>query len=218
DFWCEECWAHLGALKGMLERSGVSYTLNPRLVRGLDYYVRTAFEVVSEELGAQNAVCGGGRYDGLVAELGGPPTPAIGFAAGIERIVQLLQKGEGQKAEDPAQPQIFLTALSADAGELTFDLARELRGAGLRVERSYPAEVSAATTQGGQPSWKVKSLKSQMRQADRLGALFAVLIGEDEIASGRATVRNLRDSTQSSVPLEGLVAHLRQALQAGDSS
>ena len=150
-FWNDACRAHLSSVCEFLEGAGVTYAINPRLVRGLDYYCLTVFEVTSENLGAQNAVCGGGRYDGLVEELGGPPTPAIGFAIGMERLLQLA----GEKAPAPQEgTQVYIVALGDAAQRQVFELASELRAQGIRTERSFG---------GG-------SMKSQMKRADRSGA------------------------------------------------
>ena len=182
---------HFEGLCARLDDAGVGYTLNPRLVRGLDYYSRTVFEWITGDLGAQDAVCSGGRYDGLVAQLGGDPVPAIGWALGEERIVELMRLGPGTTAE--ASIDVYL-ALAGEAAERTgLRLAERLRDAlpGLRVE----------TNCGG------GSFKSQLKRADRSGARLAVILGDDEVARGVATVKPLRENgEQRQVPLEGLAA------------
>jgi histidyl-tRNA synthetase len=170
DHLCDPCRRHFAEVERLLAAAGVPYVRNPRLVRGLDYYVRTAFEVTAPGLGAQNAVGGGGRYDGLVADLGGPPLAGVGFAIGLERLV--MAAGEGA---DAARPELYVIPLAAGAAEAAFRLARTLRRAGVRLE------LEAAG----------RSAKSAMRRADKLGARYAVLIGEDELGAGRATVRDL---------------------------
>ena len=179
-FWNDACRAHLSSVCEFLEGAGVTYAINPRLVRGLDYYCLTVFEVTSENLGAQNAVCGGGRYDGLVEELGGPPTPAIGFAIGMERLLQLA----GEKAPAPQEgTQVYIVALGDAAQRQVFELASELRAQGIRTERSFG---------GG-------SMKSQMKRADRSGAAFVLLLGDDEAAKGVVSVRHMAESRQIEV-------------------
>jgi histidyl-tRNA synthetase len=170
-FLCEDCRAHFAEVERLLTAVGVHYTVDPRLVRGLDYYVRTAFEVLASNLGAQNAVAGGGRYDGLFAALGGPAIGAIGFAMGLERVLMAAAD-----AVPVTAPEVSIIPLADAAAPPAFALARRLRLAGARTE----LEASG------------RSLKSAMRRADKLGAHFAVLIGPDELASGRATVRDLR--------------------------
>ena len=179
----------------MLGAAGVEFDEDPRLVRGLDYYVRTAFEVTAPNLGAQNAVGGGGRYDGLVEALGGPPLAGVGFALGVERM--LLSAGE--KAADVA-PEVCAIPLAESATSAAFQLARRLRAAGVRTE----LESSG------------RSLKSAMRRADKLGARFAILLGDDELRAGRATVRDLRAQRNHpcAVPLDGDGAALAQTLRA----
>jgi histidyl-tRNA synthetase len=196
DFLCPDCRAHFGEVKSLLDIQGIPYTVNPRMVRGLDYYTRTAFEVVAGDLGAQNAVCGGGRYDRLGEELGGPPVPAIGFAIGIERLTLLL--GEGEKFV--RRPDIFLATLGEAAQRRGFSLARELRDEGLRAELDYTG----------------KSLKSQMRHADRLNAAYVAILGEEELKKERVVLRNMATKAQEEVPLEGLVGILKS--RAGERS
>ncbi len=190
---------HFATLRAQLDAVGIPYVVNPRLVRGLDYYSRTVFEWITTDLGAQDAVCSGGRYDGLVAQLGGQAAPAIGWALGEERVVELMRLQN--RPEDAAAPDVYL-ALAGDAAESAgLPLAETLRDAvpGLRVE----------TNSGG------GSFKSQLKRADRSGARIALILGEDEIARRVVTLKPLReDETQRQVPLEGLAAELRR-LQRG---
>ncbi len=190
-FWNEACRAHLDEVCRLLKRAGVAYETNPRLVRGLDYYCLTVFEVTSESLGAQNAVCGGGRYDGLVEELGGPPTPAIGFAIGMERLLQLAGEQSPLTGEEP---QVYVVALGAAAQAEAFSLASELRARGIRTDRAFG---------GG-------SMKSQMRRADRSGAAFVLLLGEEEMAKGVVGVRHMRESRQTEVPREEAAGYIER--------
>lgn len=175
DHLCPACAEHFAAVKGRLAGEGVPVTLNPRMVRGLDYYCRTAFEIVAEGLGAQNAIGGGGRYDGLVASLGGPSVAGVGFALGVERLILALRGPEAANTFD-----LFLAPLGEGAEARAFHLARQLRGEGLRLE-----------IEPGR-----KSLKSHMRRADKLGAAFVLIVGDDELARGSGLLRDLRSQTQ----------------------
>jgi histidyl-tRNA synthetase len=192
---------HFAALRGHLDAAGVDYVVNPRLVRGLDYYSRTVFEWVTSDLGSQDAVCSGGRYDGLVAQLGGEPVPAIGWAMGEERVVELLRL-HGQAGEE-ATADVYLVLAGAVAEAAGLRLAEELRDAlpGVRVE----------TNCGG------GSFKSQLKRADRSGARYAVVLGEQEIARGVAGLKPLReDAEQMEVTVAGLAAELARRV-AGDA-
>lgn len=199
DKLCPECAAHFDAVRACLDQLGIVYALDHRLMRGLDYYSRTTFELLAEGLGAQNAVAGGGRYDGLVEMLGGRPTPAIGFAAGLDRIVMLLAE---QGARAPEAPLVFVVALDGESQKSALSLMRELRGAGLRVE--FDARCGSA--------------KSQMKLADRRGARLALILGEEELRSGTVTLKDLAAAEsaekQSRVPRQGLDALIREKMRA----
>ncbi len=184
---------HFDALRRLLDAAGIPYTVNPRLVRGLDYYSRTVFEWVTDALGAQGAVCSGGRYDGLVEKLGGRPTPAIGWAMGIERFVELYLECGGAPAKPT--PAAYIVAVGDGALAAAFAVAEELRDGlpGRRVELNLG---------GG-------SFKSQMKRADKSGAAYALILGDDELANGTIGVKPLRSTEhQVSVPRERLVATL----------
>jgi histidyl-tRNA synthetase len=199
DYLDAESAAHFAALRTQLDGAGIDYVVNPRLVRGLDYYSRTVFEWVTTDLGAQDAVCSGGRYDGLVAQLGGTPAPAIGWALGEERIVELLRL-QG-RAGSGAAPDVYLALAGAAAEAAALQLAESLRDAvpGLRIE----------TNCGG------GSFKSQLKRADRSGASHAVIVGDDEIAQQLATLKPLREEAgQRQVPLAALAAELAQVMRA----
>lgn len=191
EFLCADCCEHFQQVQALLESLKVPFQVNPRLVRGLDYYTRTAFELTSDRLGAQNAVGGGGRYDRLVEEIGGPPTPAIGFALGMERLAALLE-GQGKKPEI-ATPGVFIAALGAEAEQMAFELLYRLRSVGIPAERDY-----------GNPS-----LKSQLRKANRSQARHVVILGEEELASGRATVKEMQTGEQVMVAFAELVPWLQ---------
>ncbi|MCX8071191.1 MAG: histidine--tRNA ligase [Candidatus Binatia bacterium] len=173
DFWCPGCREHFEAVRRYLDRLHIPYELAPQIVRGLDYYVRTAFEVKAEGLGAQNAVGGGGRYDGLVKSLDGPDVPGIGFALGLERV--LLASALAIDEQLAAPLEVFLAPLDAEAEQHVLALAHRWRSQGLK------AEVGSAA----------RSLKSQMRQADKCGAPFVLIVGGTELEAGAATVRDM---------------------------
>ena len=193
DHLCAACQTHIDRVLALLEAHGVRPQLQPYMVRGLDYYCRTAFEVVAQGLGAQNALGGGGRYDGLVKDLGGPDIAGVGFALGVERLAMVL--GEQAAA---AVPEFVIAPLGAAAEIAAMRLAQRLRRAGARVE----------VEPGG------RSLKSQMRHAGKLGARYVVLLGEEELASGRMTVRDMaeRRDLRQVVALDGSAEELRAAL------
>lgn len=180
DFLCEACRTHFDAVQHALESFGLAFRVSHRLVRGLDYYTRTTFEILGRRLGAQNALLGGGRYDGLVKDLGGPDRPGIGFAAGLERLVL----GMPESAADRRVPEAFVVAVGDEARLEAQRLARELRRAGLSVQIDYEG----------------RSLKSQMKRADRVGARFVLLLGGDELARGEVSVREMATSEQQAVP------------------
>ncbi|MBI5143160.1 MAG: histidine--tRNA ligase [Nitrospirae bacterium] len=177
----EACAAHFRTLTDTLAHLGVPFTVKPTLVRGLDYYTRTTFEVVAGSLGAQNAVAAGGRYDKLVEEFGGPKTPAIGFALGVERMVSLL----AETAPPAPRPALFIAALGEPAALRALSIASALRKSGVWAECGYSG-----------------SLKSQMRRADKLGARFTLIIGDEEVASGFAQLRNMETKEQELIGLD----------------
>lgn len=185
DHLCPECLGHFEAVRGYLDMLAVPYSINSRIVRGLDYYTRTTFEVIGKELGAQDAVCGGGRYDRLIQELGGPELPGIGFAIGEERLVSILM---AQRPYPPRPLELFVVALGPEAIREALVWADRARMIGLRTEMDL---------RGG-------SLKSQLRRANKLGARRALILGPEEIASRRAALREMQGGIQVEVPLEGL--------------
>jgi histidyl-tRNA synthetase len=186
DYLNEASRAFFARVRDGLERLGIAYRLNPRLVRGLDYYTHTAFEFVTTDLGAQGTVIGGGRYDGLVELMGGPAMPGVGWAAGIERLAMLID-------EPAAQPRpIALVPLGEAAERAALKLGEALRDAGLVVELTYSG-----------------NLQRRMRRADRIGARAAVLIGDNELAQNAATLRDLDSGAQELVPLGDLPARLK---------
>ncbi|MBM3336569.1 MAG: histidine--tRNA ligase, partial [Betaproteobacteria bacterium] len=198
DYLGDESRAHFEGVQRLLRLNSVSFTINPRLVRGMDYYNRTVFEWITDQLGSQGTVCGGGRYDPLVEIFGGKPTPAVGFAMGVERLLELMKVAEGNLSR--SQCDVYLVH-QGDAAQLqSFVIAERLRDAGLDV-------VLHCAASGG-----LGSFKSQMKRADASGAAYAIIIGEDEIASSTAIVKHLREAdmtnNQQSVSLEALTDHL----------
>jgi histidyl-tRNA synthetase len=200
DHLCDECRRHFAELRAHLDHLQRPYTINFRLVRGLDYYTKTVFEVWAEGIGAQSAVCGGGRYDGLAETMGGPPTPGVGFGAGLERIVLTMQV---QSIEPPPipRPLVFVVTLGRAARLVAFDVAHNLRQAGVGAEIAF----SEADDLG---RYGQRSLKSQLREANRRGARYAVIVGQTEIEAGQATVRDMAAGEQERAPLAGLAAWL----------
>lgn len=191
---CDECKAHFQRLQQYLNALEIPFQLNHRLVRGLDYYTRTVFEIQPPEEGGQNTLGGGGRYDNLIEELGGTSTPAVGFAAGIERIILTLKK---QKVAVPAipKPDIFIAYIGEEAKIAMLRLASKLRQAGIGV-------IGAAGD---------KSLKAQLRQANALGTTYVIIIGKSEVESETAILRDMKTKTQRSIPLANIVTSLKGA-------
>lgn len=189
---CQECRSHFERVQGHLKDSGISFEIVPRLVRGLDYYVRTAFEIVSGDLGAQNALVGGGRYDGLSEVLGGPPVHGIGFAMGLDRLVMVMP--ENQSAGFQWRPQLFLAFMGARAFKKALEIARILRHLGHKCYVDF--------TEG--------SLKSQMRLANKLKAEHVLIIGENELARERYSIKKLDDSQQWEVTIPELIEYLQK--------
>jgi histidyl-tRNA synthetase len=193
DYLCDDCAKHYAEVKQQLDARGVKYQQNWRLVRGLDYYMRTTFEITAKGLGSQNAVCGGGRYDGLIELLGGPPTKGIGFAIGQDRLILSLQ--EAGKAAVAAGRDVYIAWMGEKAWATAIAAARKLRDAGLRVELP-PAEQKFGKALG---------------QADKLGARYALILGDDEVVSGQWTVKTLAGGTQEKVAEKELVEWLKRA-------
>ena len=194
---CSECRDHFERVQAYLESAGVKYILNHKLVRGLDYYNRTTFEIQTEKLGAQNAVAGGGRYDGLVKLLGGPQQPAIGFAVGVERIIALME--EAGKAETKG-PDLFIAALGENAEKACFNWVIDLRKSGLWVEMDYSG----------------KGLKAQMKRAGRFEVKKVLIVGDDELASGKGVLRDMDTKDQEEVGLKDILQNIKKALNKDD--
>jgi histidyl-tRNA synthetase len=185
DHLCADCEAHFDQVRGFLSGYGIPFTVDPRIVRGLDYYQRTVFEIVSGGLGAQNAIVGGGRYDGLVEELGGPAVPGFGFAAGIERMILLMPESPGDRQDT----DLLLVGLGEAGWKACVSMARRFRGQGLRVAMSLCERPMGA----------------QLKRSDRLGARFALFVGEAELREGRFGLKDLASGRQDAVPEERVV-------------
>jgi histidyl-tRNA synthetase len=194
DHLCTGCGAHFEDLKGALEMLQLSYRTNPMMVRGLDYYTRTTFEVTSEHLGAQNAVAAGGRYDSLVRDFGGPEVPAVGFAVGMERLISLIK--ENEDTSEPA-PDVFIASLGPMASKEALKMADMMRAGGVWVEIGY----------GG------SSLKSQMRKADRLNARYVLIIGDNELEKGTVNWKNLKNGDSGEIEADKALDFCIKGLQ-----
>jgi histidyl-tRNA synthetase len=188
DYWCNPCKEHFGSVRKALGAMGIEHELKPGIVRGLDYYMRTAFEFIAGSLGAQNAVAAGGRYDGLVKALGGPDIPGVGCALGIERLVILM--GKREEAGPPVHP-VFFAIMGDQAAAAALPAIQTLRSDGVRVEWDY----------------SMRSLKAQMRRANKIGAGTVVIVGDDEVAKGHATVRDMHTGAQHEVRIADLPRH-----------
>jgi histidyl-tRNA synthetase len=183
EYLCGDCAEHFAATRSYLDLVGTRYAINERMVRGLDYYTRTTFEMVTTLLGAQSAVAAGGRYDGLISDLGGPALPGIGFAMGVERVALLLAEKEFAR-----RPDLFIAALGEEAHAEAFRLMSALQKGGAAVEIDYEG----------------KSLKSQMRRADKFKSRFTLIVGGDELARGSAPLKDMDGGTQSDVALDAV--------------
>lgn len=188
---CQECELHFSEVKSYLDDQKIIFHVEPRLVRGLDYYTKTAFEIISGVLGAQNAIGGGGRYDDLVEELGGKPTPAVGFAAGIERMIMAMDQ---QKVEWPMEKRldVFVVKVDEKNKDIAFRLLQKIRNAGSSGDMDY--------FEG--------SLKSQMRIANKIGAKYTVIVGEEELSKNMVILRNMQTKEQKEVKIDNLIAEL----------
>ena len=192
DYLCEDCHAHFEEVKACLTLAGVEYEIDPRIVRGLDYYTRTVFEFVSTSIGAQGTVCAGGRYDGLIEQLGGKATPAVGFAAGIERLLIVMEQ-TGVEIPTAPVPTVYIAGMDADCRKKAFALAAQLRLQGVN------AEVDLMD----------RSVKAQFKYADKIGAKYVAVIGGNELAEGKANVKCMADGTNEMVAFEDMVTYFQ---------
>ena len=193
DNLCPDCQTHYDSLKRQLQILNIDFEEDPYLVRGLDYYTRTVFEITSDALGAQNAICGGGRYDLLAEELGGQPTPAVGFASGIERMI-MVAEAQGLELAPKQGLDVFLIGMDDEAKPIILQQLKALRLAGFRAEQDYLG----------------RSMKAQMREANRQGARFVVIIGEDELKQNQVSLKLMDKGEQIRIPSEVLVTELEK--------
>lgn len=196
DYLCDDCATHFATLRSYLDALQRPYTINHRLVRGLDYYTKTVFEVWAQGIGAQNAVAGGGRYDGLAEMLGGPPTPAVGFATGLERVILTL-KEQGTQVPALPHPQVSVVSLGQQARLEALRLTSALRAAGIAAAEAFGS----------------KGMSAQLKNANRLGAAFALIIGDNELSRQVGLVRDLQSGAQEEKPLSGIVEYLSAKLK-----
>lgn len=185
DYLCDDCRAHFDGVKGCLEAAGIDYSIDTRIVRGLDYYTRTVFEFVSDALGSQSTVCGGGRYDGLIDELGGPHLPSLGFGMGLERLM-LIMEAKNAKFPTPPRCELYLASMGEQAARRCFAIATQLRDGGVSVE---------CDTVG-------RSLKAQMKYADKIGARYVIVVGDNELESGLARLKDMESGESSEIALD----------------
>ncbi|WAM33596.1 histidine--tRNA ligase [Caldicellulosiruptor morganii] len=195
EYLCDECKTHFEALKGYLDAAGVCYKVDLYIVRGLDYYTKTVFEIVDVVADKKLAICGGGRYDNLIEQIGGGSIPGIGFAIGVERLIMLLSQ-KGLIPQKPQVPQVFIATLGDLAVKKAFEIARDLRSAGIST---VIEELS-------------RSLKAQMRYADKMGCEFSVIIGEDEVSKGICKLKNMKTSAEEYVEINKLSEHIKSKI------
>jgi len=194
DHLCPDCRTHFKTVKHSLEKLGVDFIIDDTLVRGLNYYTRTAWEVQTTTLGAQSAVAGGGRYDGLVEALGGPSTPAIGFAIGFDRLVEVMEQLDNQACEKG--PDIFIVSLGADARAYAFEWSCRLNTMGIRTDTDF----------------RGKSMKASMKRANKLNAAFVLIVGDNELARKKLVLRNMATKEQTEIGLDNLVNDLKKLI------
>lgn len=192
DNLCDECSTHFEGLKAGLDNLGIEYKVDPNIVRGLDYYTKTVFEFVSENVGTQGTICGGGRYDGLVEICGGAPTPGIGFALGVERLLMELES-QGIVFEEPKPADLYIAAMGQKALDYAQQLVYKLRSFNVRAETDLMA----------------RSLKAQMKYADKRGFAYTIVLGENEIESGKGILKDMRSGDQKDVSLDSIVDRLK---------
>ncbi|MBR2087984.1 MAG: histidine--tRNA ligase, partial [Oscillospiraceae bacterium] len=192
DYLCEDCSTHFEKLKHNLDLIGISYSIDPRIVRGLDYYTKTVFEFVTTSIGAQGTICGGGRYDGLIEQLGGPATPALGFGMGLERLLLTLHNQEAEPLAKPDPCYLYIVPMGEKAADKALRLTAELKREG----------ISAQTDVMG------RSLRAQMKFADKIGARFTMVIGDNELENGEAVLKNMKTGEKITMKLgEDFVDH-----------
>lgn len=189
DYLCDECREHFEKVKSYLNAQNIAFKVNPRIVRGLDYYTKTVFEFISESIGAQGTVCGGGRYDGLIEELGGQKTPSLGFALGIERLM-LLMEAQGCEFPKESMPDLFIAALGEKAQLKAVEIANDMREEGF----TCLYDVNG------------RGLRAQMKYANKLGAKYTIVLGDDEVESGIAKLKNMESGEETEIALQTFVS------------
>lgn len=199
DYLCYECKEHFASVQKYLDAAGVEYTVNPTIVRGLDYYTKTVFEFVTDFIGAQGTVCGGGRYDGLIEELGGKHLPSLGFAMGIERLLMLMDK-QGIEIPQPSTCDLYVAVMGESASLKSFEIIKAVRSCGLIAETDIVG----------------RGLRAQMKYADKIGAKFSMVLGENEIEQGKAVIKNMSSGEQTEIVLDDTFADKFMVLQLAD--
>ena len=193
DYLCPDCTKAFDDLKDNLTAMKIPFTVDTGIVRGLDYYTKTAFEFVSQNIGAQGTVCGGGRYDNLIEELGGPPIPGVGFGLGIERLL-LTMEANGIVIPEPEKPDVFIAVLGDRALNFALSLLKDLREKGFRAELDLMG----------------RNLKGQFKYADRINAAYTILVGDDELDAGKVSLRDMATSTQTLITTDEIIQHLKK--------
>ena len=199
DYLCDECKEHFASVQKYLDAAGVEYTVNPTIVRGLDYYTKTVFEFVTDVIGAQGTVCGGGRYDGLIEELGGKHLPSLGFAMGIERLLMLMDK-QGIEIPKPSTCDLYVAVMGESASLKSFEIIKAVRSCGLIAETDIVG----------------RGLRAQMKYADKIGAKFSMVLGDNEIEQGKAVIKNMSSGEQTEIVLDDTFAEKFMVLQLAD--
>ncbi len=199
DYLCDECKEHFASVQKYLDATGVEYTVNPTIVRGLDYYTKTVFEFVTDFIGAQGTVCGGGRYDGLIEELGGKHLPSLGFAMGIERLLMLMDK-QGIEIPKPSTCDLYVAVMGESASLKSFEIIKAVRSCGLIAETDVVG----------------RGLRAQMKYADKIGAKFSMVLGDNEIEQGKAVIKNMSSGEQTEIVLDDTFAEKFMVLQLAD--
>lgn len=199
DYLCDECKEHFASVQKYLDAAGVEYTVNPTIVRGLDYYTKTVFEFVTDFIGAQGTVCGGGRYDGLIEELGGKHLPSLGFAMGIERLLMLMDK-QGIEIPKPSTCDLYVAVMGEKASLKSFEIIKAVRSCGLIAETDVVG----------------RGLRAQMKYADKIGAKFSMVLGDNEIEQGKAVIKNMSSGEQTEIVLDDTFAEKFMVLQLAD--
>ena len=184
EYLCEECKEHFDSVKSMLDSAGIEYNVNPNIVRGLDYYTKTVFEFVSTDLDSKVTVCGGGRYDGLIEELGGPHLPSLGYAIGLERLLMIME-AQGIEIPKPSSCDIYIVGLGDKAQLKAFELVKSVRAASLTAESDIVG----------------RGLKAQMKYANKIGAKYTMVIGDDEISNNKAKLRNMLSGEEKEISI-----------------